>query len=71
MLRKPDERAATLNISRQAVIKTLLGQALSEDQVATIGSPKKPVLGEQAISAKTTLKRHTVPKSSRLDTRRS
>lgn len=29
MLRKLDERAAQLNISRQAVIKTLLNQALS------------------------------------------
>lgn len=28
MLRQLDERAARLNISRQAVIKTLLGQAL-------------------------------------------
>jgi hypothetical protein len=32
MLRKLDERAARLNISRQAVIKTLLEQALSEEQ---------------------------------------
>jgi hypothetical protein len=32
MLRELDERAARLNISRQAVIKTLLGQALSEDR---------------------------------------
>src|ERR1017187_9864160 len=31
MLRELDERAARLNISRQAVTKTLLGQALSED----------------------------------------
>ena len=30
MLRKLDERAAKLNISRQAVIKTLLNQALGE-----------------------------------------
>jgi len=30
MLRELDARAARLNISRQAVIKTLLGQALSE-----------------------------------------
>ena len=30
MLRKLDERAAKLNISRQAVIKTLLSQALGE-----------------------------------------
>ena len=31
MLRELDERAARLNISRQAVIKTLLGRALAED----------------------------------------
>jgi hypothetical protein len=32
MLRDLDERAARLNISRQAVIKTLLGRALSEER---------------------------------------
>ena len=32
MLRELDERAARLNISRQAVIKTLLEQALGEEQ---------------------------------------
>jgi hypothetical protein len=32
MLRELDERAARLNISRQAVIKTLLRRALSEEQ---------------------------------------
>ncbi len=31
MLREVDARAARLNISRQAVIKTLLGRALSEE----------------------------------------
>jgi len=31
MLRQLDERAARLNISRQAVIKTLLGRALEEE----------------------------------------
>jgi hypothetical protein len=31
MLRELDLRAARLNISRQAVIKTLLGRALSEE----------------------------------------
>jgi len=30
MLRELDERAAHLNVSRQAVIKTLLGQVLNE-----------------------------------------
>ena len=32
MLRELDERAARLNISRQAVIKTLLGRALDEQR---------------------------------------
>lgn len=32
MLRALDERAVHLNISRQAVIKTLLGRALSEER---------------------------------------
>jgi hypothetical protein len=32
MLRELDERAARLNLSRQAVIKTLLGRALNEDR---------------------------------------
>lgn len=32
MLRELDARAARLNISRQAVIKTLLGQALAAEQ---------------------------------------
>jgi metal-responsive CopG/Arc/MetJ family transcriptional regulator len=32
MLRELDERAARFNISRQAVIKTLLAQALSADR---------------------------------------
>ncbi len=36
MLRELDERAARLNISRQAVIKTLLGRALEQ------GRPRKP-----------------------------
>lgn len=32
MLRALDERAARLNVSRQAVIKTLLGRALNEER---------------------------------------
>jgi hypothetical protein len=32
MLRQLDERAARLNISRQAVIKTLLGRTLEEER---------------------------------------
>jgi hypothetical protein len=34
MLRELDERAARLNISRQAVIKTLLARALSQERVS-------------------------------------
>ena len=41
MLREIDERAARLNVSRQAVIKTLLGQALGEERRARAGSKKK------------------------------
>jgi hypothetical protein len=37
MLRELDERAARLNVSRQAVIKTLLARALAE---APPGKPK-------------------------------
>jgi hypothetical protein len=33
MLRELDARAARLNISRQAVIKTLLGRALNEERL--------------------------------------
>ena len=40
MLRQLDERAARLNISRQAVIKTLLERALSEPQ-KRMGSPRR------------------------------
>jgi len=32
MLRELDERAARLNVSRQAIIKTLLGRALAEER---------------------------------------
>jgi hypothetical protein len=34
MLRELDARAARLNISRQAVIKTLLGRALSQENTS-------------------------------------
>ena len=37
MLRELDERAARLNISRQAVIKTLLGRALESERT---GKPR-------------------------------
>jgi hypothetical protein len=41
MLRELDERAARLNVSRQAVIKTLLGRALAEEQASKAGRKKK------------------------------
>jgi hypothetical protein len=41
MLRELDQRAARLNISRQAVIKTLLWRALSEEGSARAGPKKK------------------------------
>jgi hypothetical protein len=41
MLRDLDARAARLNISRQAVIKTLLGRALSEDRGMKAKSQRK------------------------------
>ena len=44
MLRELDARAARLNISRQAVIKTLLGRALSEEHPRKPGSGKTGVL---------------------------
>ena len=39
MLRELDERAARLNISRQAAIKTLLARALAEERA--VGSRKR------------------------------
>jgi hypothetical protein len=42
MLRELDERAARLNVSRQAVIKTLLGRALSDDRES---QPRKKKAG--------------------------
>ncbi len=42
MLRELDARAARLNISRQAVIKTLLGRALNEERPARRGQSGKP-----------------------------
>jgi hypothetical protein len=42
LLRQLDERAARLNISRQAVIKTLLNRAL-EDEVTSRRRPKRKV----------------------------
>jgi hypothetical protein len=41
MLRELDARAARLNISRQAVIKTLLGWALNEERTTKPRSRKK------------------------------
>jgi len=42
MLRELDARAARLNVSRQAIIKTLLAQALRETRGNRAGSRKKP-----------------------------
>ena len=44
MLRELDERAARLNVSRQAVIKTLLRQAL--DQSGSHRTPSKDLAGD-------------------------
>jgi ABC-type microcin C transport system duplicated ATPase subunit YejF len=41
MLRALDERAARLNISRQAVIKTLLSRALNEERASGPGLKKR------------------------------
>jgi hypothetical protein len=41
MLRELDARAARLNISRQAVIKTLLARALNEERGGKPGARKK------------------------------
>lgn len=41
MLRELDERAARLNVSRQAIIKTLLERALAEERAGRAGSKKR------------------------------
>ena len=41
MLRELDQRAARLNISRQAVIKTLLERALAEGRSGKTGTRRK------------------------------
>jgi len=41
MLRELDQRAAHLNVSRQAVIKTLLDRALNEGRVTRPGWKQK------------------------------
>jgi len=40
MLRELDERAARLNVSRQAVIKTLLARALNEERRGPVRKPQ-------------------------------
>ena len=40
VLRQLDQRAARLNVSRQAIIKTLLSRALSDERPAHGGSRK-------------------------------
>lgn len=42
MLRALDERAARLNVSRQAVIKTLLARALGNEKTTHARARKKP-----------------------------
>ena len=41
MLRELDRRAARLNVSRQAVIKTLLDRALDEDRPGKAGGKRR------------------------------
>ena len=41
MLRELDARAARLNVSRQAIIKTLLARALSEERIKISGRKSK------------------------------
>lgn len=41
MLRELDERAARLNVSRQAIIKTLLDRALEQTRPLAAGPPRK------------------------------
>ena len=41
MMRELDERTARLNVTRQAVIKTLLGRALSEERAVRFILPKR------------------------------
>jgi hypothetical protein len=43
MLRELDDRAARLNVSRQAVIKTLLDRALQETRAAKSGRRRKAI----------------------------
>jgi hypothetical protein len=50
MLRELDERAARLNVSRQAIIKTLLARALSEDR-ATARVPESKTSVTPGIKA--------------------
>jgi len=52
MLRELDARAARLNISRQAVIKTLLSQALNADRPRTDARGRGPDDRNQGADAK-------------------
>jgi hypothetical protein len=47
MLRELDERAARLNVSRQAVIKTLLSRALEEEKSGRPRARRKMGAGSQ------------------------
>jgi len=51
MLRQLDERAARLNISRQAVIKTLLGRALQEERTAHCRTRDEVPIGSRSVLA--------------------
>ena len=43
MLRQLDERAARLNVSRQAIIKTLLERAMEENRISKVKRQKKAI----------------------------
>lgn len=43
MLRQLDERAARLNVSRQAIIKTLLERAMEENRITKVRRQRKAV----------------------------
>ena len=61
MLRELDERAARLNISRQAVIKTLLGRALNEERVTLAALREAPLAGIDGSSGFPCLVDHVHP----------
>lgn len=52
MLRQLDERAARLNVSRQAIIKTLLERAMEEDRTSKARKRKKQVRASGSYRSK-------------------